>query len=99
MASLIKEKILKKAITIKHLFRDNLHKATIAQAKFVTGLSNRIISIHQNEVKKNPDLSLLVTTQLKVLASFDGQLFSIFTLCAFHSQHYLPGCLGLIGRI
>ena len=40
-------------------------------------------------------LPLLVSSQFKVLASFDGQLFSVFAGCTLHTQHNLLGCFCL----
>ena len=36
-------------------------------------------------------LPLLVSSQFEVLASFDGQLFSVFAGCTLHTQHNLLG--------
>jgi hypothetical protein len=40
-------------------------------------------------------LALLVTTQFKVLASLQRNLFAVFTFSAFHPQHDFLGGFGL----
>ena len=40
-------------------------------------------------------LSLLVSTQLKVLAPFQGYLFPVLTLSAFHTENNFLGCFSL----
>lgn len=41
-------------------------------------------------------LSLLVSTKLKVLAPFQGYLFPVLTLSAFHTKNNFLGCFGLL---
>jgi len=40
-------------------------------------------------------LSLLVSTQLKVLTPFQGYLFPVLTIGAFHTENNFLGCFGL----
>lgn len=40
-------------------------------------------------------LSFLVSTQFKMLASFEGNLFSVLALCTFHTKNNFLGCFRL----
>jgi len=56
-------------------------------------LIDAAVKFNNNEASTH--LSLLVSSQLEVLATFCGDLLAVLAACALHSQHNLLGCLGL----